>query len=220
MLSSPNTDLSDYLDCLGFGATAYSSSASSTLAKSELGALERVVSTCTLCPLHATRQNTVFGSGHQNARIMFVGEGPGADEDASGEPFVGRAGQLLTKMIEAMKMSRGDVYICNVVKCRPPQNRNPEPGEIASCLGYLREQIKLIDPQIIVALGAVAAKTLLNTEAPISSLRGSFHQSAETLGPKRYSVLPTFHPAYLLRNPEMKKEAWEDLQKVMLSLSS
>ena len=140
---------------------------------------------------------------------MFVGEGPGADEDAQGEPFVGRAGQLLTKMIEAMGLKRSDVYIANIVKSRPPGNRNPEPAEIATCLPFLKKQIEIIQPKVIVCLGKIAAQTLLQTEIPITKLRGQFQDYGGI------QVMPTYHPAFLLRNPPMKKFVWEDLKKVM-----
>ncbi|MFT3916767.1 MAG: uracil-DNA glycosylase [Anaeromyxobacteraceae bacterium] len=167
---------------------------------------------CQRCKLGATRTKLVFGTGNPQAELMFVGEGPGADEDAQGEPFVGKAGQLLTKMIEAMGYARGDVYIANVVKCRPPGNRNPEPDEIEACERYLRAQIDAIRPKIIVALGKFAAQTLLRDTTPITKLRGRW-SSYEGV-----KLMPTFHPAYLLRSPEEKKKAWEDLQLVMREL--
>lgn len=174
-----------------------------------LTALRAEIGECTRCPLHKGRTNLVFGVGNPQASLMFVGEGPGADEDLKGEPFVGRAGQLLTKMIEAMGLQRQDVYIANVVKCRPPGNRNPEPVEIDTCLPYLKNQIEIIQPKIIVALGKFAAQTLLQTEIPITKLRGEFHDYG---GAK---MMPTYHPAFLLRNPTMKRAVWEDLKKVM-----
>lgn len=167
---------------------------------------------CQRCKLHAGRTNIVFGEGHPQARLMFVGEGPGADEDEQGEPFVGRAGQLLTQIIKAMGLAREDVYIANVVKCRPPGNRNPEPDEIAACSPFLQAQISAIGPTVIVALGKFAAQTLLQTETPISRLRGQFH----ALG--GVAVMPTFHPSYLLRNPAAKREVWEDMKLVMKKL--
>jgi DNA polymerase len=172
---------------------------------------------CTRCKLSETRKNIVFGSGSPTAKLMFVGEGPGADEDEQGLPFVGRAGQLLTKMILAMGLSREEVYIANIVKCRPPNNRPPETGEIASCQPFLIQQIEAIRPHIICALGTFAAQTLLSTKIRISDLRGHFHdfQNNAVHGIR---VLPTFHPAYLLRNPPEKKRAWEDLQKIMRAL--
>ena len=167
---------------------------------------------CTRCKLSGGRTHLVFGVGNPAAEVMFVGEGPGADEDRQGEPFVGKAGQLLTKMIEAMGFGRGDVYIANVVKCRPPGNRNPEPDEIEACEPFLRAQIAAIGPKVIVALGKFAAQTLLRDGTPITRLRGRW---ARYGGVK---LMPTFHPAYLLRSPEEKKKAWEDLQLVMKEL--
>lgn len=169
---------------------------------------------CRLCGLGKIRRNLVFGDGNPRAKLVFVGEAPGADEDEQGLPFVGRAGQLLTKIIEAMGLNRKDVYICNILKCRPPQNRNPLPEEIAVCEPFLKQQLKSISPQIICALGTFAAKTLLKTEAPISVLRGRFH-SYEGI-----KLMPTYHPAYLLRNPSAKKTVWEDVQLIMKELQN
>ncbi len=163
---------------------------------------------CKRCKLCSTRKNIVFGSGDPKARLVFVGEGPGADEDQEGLPFVGRAGQLLTKIIEAIRLARDQVYICNVVKCRPPNNRYPEPDEIASCSPFLLRQLESIQPAVICCLGAAASQTILQTKAPIGRLRGRFH---DCLGTK---VMPTFHPSYLLRNPEAKRDVWEDMKKV------
>jgi len=167
---------------------------------------------CTRCKLHKQRNRIVFGDGHPDAKLVFVGEGPGADEDAQGLPFVGRAGRLLTQMIEAMGLQRGDVYICNVVKCRPPENRAPEPDEVAECSPYLLRQIEVINPKVVVCLGAVAAKALLNTTRGISSFRG------EWLDWRGRKLMATYHPAYLLRNPPAKADVWKDLQKVMAEL--
>jgi uracil-DNA glycosylase family 4 len=167
---------------------------------------------CTRCRLHSTRHKIVFGDGNPKAELVFVGEGPGADEDAQGLPFVGRAGKLLTQMIEAMGLQRKDVYICNVVKCRPPENRQPEEDEVSTCSPFLLRQIDTIAPKVIVCLGAVAAKTLLETNRGISQFRG---QWLEFRGRK---LLATYHPAYLLRNPAAKSEVWKDLQKVMAVL--
>jgi uracil-DNA glycosylase family 4 len=167
---------------------------------------------CTRCKLHSTRNKIVFGDGNPKAELVFVGEGPGADEDAQGLPFVGRAGKLLTQMIEAMGLQRKDVYICNVVKCRPPENRQPEEDEIHTCSPFLLRQIDTIAPKVIVCLGAVAAKTLLQTKRGISQFRGEW---LEFRGRK---LLATYHPAYLLRNPPAKSEVWKDLQKVMAVL--
>lgn len=167
---------------------------------------------CRDCKLCGTRTHLVIGEGNARARLVFVGEGPGEQEDLQGRPFIGRAGQLLEKMIEAMGLSRQEVYICNVVKCRPPENRNPEPDEIAACSGYLHRQLASIQPEVVVALGKFAAQTLLATEEKISSLRGRVHPFRGT------KLVPTFHPAYLLRNPPAKKDAWADLQLVMKEL--
>jgi uracil-DNA glycosylase len=164
---------------------------------------------CTRCRLHKGRTNLVFGVGNVNADLMFVGEGPGADEDAKGEPFVGRAGQLLNNMISAMGIKREDVYIANVVKCRPPSNRTPEKDECDVCSPFLMRQIDVIKPKVIVALGAVAAKNLLAVNDSMANLRGRWY---DFRGSK---LLVTYHPAYLLRDPRQKKEAWKDLQMVM-----
>ncbi|HTP67281.1 MAG TPA: uracil-DNA glycosylase [Dongiaceae bacterium] len=167
---------------------------------------------CDRCKLHKARHTIVFGDGSPNARLVFIGEGPGAEEDAQGLPFVGRAGKLLTQMIEAMGLQRKDVYICNVVKCRPPENRTPEPDEVAACSPYLLRQVDAINPKVIVCLGATAAKALLNTTRGITSFRGEW---LEWRGRK---LMATYHPAYLLRNPPAKAEVWKDLQKVMAEL--
>jgi uracil-DNA glycosylase family 4 len=167
---------------------------------------------CTRCKLHKGRNKIVFGDGNPKAELVFVGEGPGADEDAQGLPFVGRAGKLLTQMIEAMGLQRKDVYICNVVKCRPPENRAPEKDEVTTCSPFLLRQIDAIAPKVIVCLGSVAAQTLLETNRGISHFRG---QWLEFRGRK---LLATYHPAYLLRNPSAKGEVWKDLQKVMSAL--
>jgi DNA polymerase len=164
---------------------------------------------CTRCKLHRLgRRQIVYGVGSPRAELMFIGEAPGHDEDLQGIPFVGRAGQLLTKIIEAIDLKRGDVYIANVIKCRPPENRNPEPDEVASCEPFLFRQVQAIKPRVIVALGTFAAQALLRTNDPISRLRGKiFHYGDARL-------VPTFHPAYLLRSPERKREVWEDMKKV------
>ena len=177
-----------------------------------LDEVRRDVGDCRRCKLCDGRRNIVFGSGNPKAKLVFVGEGPGSDEDAQGVPFVGKAGQLLPKMIEAMGYARDDVYICNVVKCRPPNNRNPEPDEIAACEPFLRAQLQSIQPKVIVALGKFAAQTLLRDETRISALRGTWR---EYMG---IPLMPTFHPAYLLRNPAEKRAAWQDLQQVMKRL--
>ena len=170
--------------------------------------LELEVRMCTECELHTTRTQTVFGVGDLQSDWMLIGEAPGFEEDKKGEPFVGRAGQLLNRMLAAIKFERRQVYIANVIKCRPPDNRNPRPTEIAACANYLKAQIKFIQPKIILALGGVAAKALLQTEATVGRLRGQVHTLPDTDIP----VVVTYHPAYLLRSPEQKSAAWEDLQ--------
>jgi DNA polymerase len=178
-----------------------------------LDALRAHIGDCQRCTLAGGRTNLVFGVGDAHAALMFIGEGPGADEDLQGEPFVGRAGQLLTEIItKGMKLRRQDVYIANVVKCRPPGNRNPEPDEIAACLPFLARQIDLVQPRVIVALGTFAAQTLLGVKTPITRMRGVWH---DYLGVK---VMPTFHPAYLLRNPADKRLVWVDIKLVMTEL--
>ena len=175
--------------------------------------LAHEVSGCIKCRLSKTRKQTVFADGSPGARIMFIGEAPGADEDAQGVPFVGRAGQLLTRMIEdGMGLPRSSVYIANVLKCRPPENRNPEPDEIAACRGYLERQIDLVKPEVLVALGKFAAHFLLETDEGITRLRGKWGTY------RGIPVMPTLHPSYLLRQPALKKEAWEDLLAVLARL--
>jgi uracil-DNA glycosylase family 4 len=177
---------------------------------SGLEMLREFIGACTRCKLAPGRTNVVFGVGNPNAELMFIGEAPGADEDLQGEPFVGRAGQLLTDIIErGMGMSRDQVYICNVIKCRPPENRNPEPDEVTSCEPFLFRQIDLIRPKAIVGLGTFAVQALLKVKTPISKLRGQWQQVRGT------RMMPTFHPAYLLRNPADKRLVWADIQEVM-----
>ncbi len=185
-------------------------------AREKIAALEAIradIGDCTRCPLaYAGRHTIVFGDGNPNARLMFVGEGPGADEDASGIPFVGKAGQLLNNMIRAMGLGREDVYIANIVKCRPPGNRVPEPAEANTCSQFLLEQIDVIAPEVVVALGATAAMYLLGVRQSLGSLRGRWH------GCRGAKLLVTYHPAFLLRDPRQKGEAWKDLQRVMEDL--
>ena len=164
---------------------------------------------CQRCRLAKDRNNIVFGAGNSAAKLVFVGEGPGFEEDQQGKPFVGPAGQLLNKIIAAIRLTRAQVYICNIVKCRPPQNRNPQPDEIRTCFQFLERQIAAIRPDLICALGTIAAQTLLNTAEPISRLRGRFHDY------NGIRLLPTYHPAYLLRNPERKRDVWEDMKMLM-----
>jgi uracil-DNA glycosylase family 4 len=173
--------------------------------------IRRDLGDCRRCKLAKTRRNIVFGEGNAKAELMFVGEAPGADEDATGRPFVGRAGQLLTKMIEAIGLRREDVYIANVLKSRPPDNRNPERDEVEACSPFLYRQIAAVGPRLIVTLGNPATQALLETKVGITRLRGDFHPFRRLPGVR---VLPTFHPAYLLRSPDKKREAWEDLKKV------
>jgi len=163
---------------------------------------------CKRCKLHRTRRTIVFGEGNEKATLMFIGEGPGYDEDVQGRPFVGRAGQLLTKIIESIHLAREEVYIANIIKCRPPQNRNPEPDEIQSCNPFLTKQIGAIRPKIICALGTFSAQTLLKTDTKITALRGKLYDL------EGIKVIPTYHPAFLLRNPERKREVWEDMKKI------
>jgi DNA polymerase len=178
----------------------------------ELITLGREASTCQKCRLSGTRTQVVWGVGNPNADLMFVGEAPGRDEDIQGEPFVGRAGQLLTDIIKAMKLTRDDVYIANVIKCRPPENRNPEPDELDACRPYIRRQVELIQPKVIVALGRYGLQSLTEKAYSITSVRGSW------LDYNGIKLMPTYHPAYLLRNPAAKKEVWADMKKVMAEL--
>ena len=188
------------------GAVAHASKAE------QLASLEQQMLKCHQCSLGATRTNLVFGDGSADADLMFIGEAPGQEEDAQGLPFVGRAGKLLDKVIEAMGLKRSDVYIGNILKCRPPGNRNPRPSEVAPCLPHLRRQIAIIAPKVIVCLGGVAAQTLLETSAPVGRLRGTFHDY------EGIPLLVTYHTAYLLRNPAGKADVWEDMKKVLHKL--
>jgi len=179
---------------------------------SALSQLEQRVSGCIACPLHESRTQTVFGVGNPGTRVLFIGEAPGRDEDLKGEPFVGRAGQLLNKILAAIELERKDVYITNILKCRPPNNRDPQENEIRECENYLKEQIKLIQPAVICALGRVSAQWLLQTNAPLGTLRsGEYYYEG-------IRILPTYHPAALLRNPNFKKPAWEDFKKLKAML--
>ncbi len=187
------------------------SEASGTKAE-QLSGLEAEIAACMECTLGETRRNLVFGVGSADADLMFIGEAPGAEEDAQGEPFVGRAGKLLTKIIIAMGLKREDVYIANILKCRPPGNRNPNALEVAHCRPYLNRQIEIIQPKVLVCLGGIAAKTLLNTEAAVGSLRGHFHNY------EGIPVLVTYHPAYLLRNSAGKVPVWEDMKTVLAKM--
>jgi len=178
-----------------------------------MGDVRRSLGDCRRCRLADTRHNIVFGEGSEHARLVFVGEGPGYEEDKQGRPFVGAAGMLLDKIIAAMGLSRQDVYIANIIKCRPPKNRNPQADEIENCQPFLVRQLQVIQPAFICALGNFAARTLLSTDRPISSLRGVFHPWQDGI-----RIMPTYHPAYLLRNPGKKRETWEDIQKLMRAM--
>jgi DNA polymerase len=209
------SDLKTYLEYLkGMGITSLPASEnipekatqSQTLT---LADVRKELGDCKRCKLHRTRKTIVFGEGNEKATLMFIGEGPGYDEDVQGRPFVGKAGQLLTKIIESVNLLREEVYIANIIKCRPPQNRNPEPDEIESCNPFLMKQILVIQPKIICALGTFSAQTLLKTDAKITALRGRFFDL------EGIKVLPTYHPAFLLRNPDRKREVWEDMKKIV-----
>jgi len=179
-----------------------------------LAALEQEMADCHACPLGKTRTNLVFGAGSAEADLVFVGEAPGQDEDEQGIPFIGRAGQLLTKIIESgMKMDRGDVYICNILKCRPPKNRNPLPTEMFTCMPYLERQLEIIQPRVICCLGGIAAKALLNTDDAVGRLRGVWHDW------RGIPLMVTYHPAYLLRNPSGKAKVWSDIKQVIAKLA-
>jgi DNA polymerase len=180
--------------------------------KTTLKEVNKNIAACQECPLAQTRTNVVPGEGDPRADLMFIGEAPGGDEDKQGRPFVGRAGQLLTKIIESVGLKREDVFIGNILKCRPPGNRNPLPGEISACNPFLLKQIDIIKPKVICALGKFAAQTLLGTETPISRLRGKFYDYHGT------KLMPTYHPAYLLRNPRGKSDVWEDMKKIAAEL--
>ncbi|MFO7972591.1 MAG: uracil-DNA glycosylase [Desulfobacterales bacterium] len=179
-----------------------------------LEAIRTDLGDCCRCRLSKSRKHIVFGAGDPHARLVFVGEGPGYDEDQKGEPFIGAAGRLLTKIIEAIKFTRGQVYICNIIKCRPPGNRNPLPDEIEACLPFLKRQLMVIKPDVICALGTFAAQALLDTTLPISKLKGRFHDY------NGIRVLSTYHPAYLLRNPGKKRDVWEDMKILMKVLDT
>ncbi|MFQ6079997.1 MAG: uracil-DNA glycosylase [Thermodesulfobacteriota bacterium] len=176
--------------------------------QSTLAEVKRELGECTRCKLHLTRRHIVFGEGSEKAQLVFIGEGPGEDEDQQGRPFVGKAGQLLTRIINAIGLRREEVYITNIIKCRPPRNRNPQQEEIATCEPFLNKQLEIIQPKIICALGTFATQTLLKTDEKISHLRGRFFSC------RGIKVMPTYHPAFLLRNPHKKREAWEDMKKI------
>jgi DNA polymerase len=221
-----------YLDAMGIERWQRQGSAraSETVMDGSLGALvppghligmdweglQEQVQSCTRCELHASRTQTVFGVGNRQASLMLIGEAPGADEDHQGEPFVGRAGQLLNEMLRAIGLHRSDVYIANILKCRPPNNRDPKPEEATACVGYLLQQIDLIKPKLILALGRIAAQRLLQTDTPLARLRQSVHVMPDTQTP----FVVTYHPAYLLRSPLDKRKAWQDLLFVKKNIES
>ncbi len=196
----------------GAGSTAGPDPLSTASAPSTLDAIASEARLCTKCRLAGTRTQVVWGTGNANADLMFIGEAPGRDEDLKGEPFVGRAGQLLTDIIKAMKLSREDVYIANVIKCRPPENRNPEPDELEMCRPYIRTQIGLIKPKVIVTLGKFAMQSLTGKAHAVSAARGQWTEY------EGIRVMPTYHPAYLLRTPSAKRDVWDDMKKVMAEL--
>jgi len=202
-------------DVAGMGAASSGDEPGrSTVSGLDWETLQARVEACTLCGLHTSRTQTVYGIGYRNADWLLIGEAPGRDEDQQGEPFVGRAGQLLNAMLQAIGLQREQVYIANILKCRPPNNRDPGAEEIVCCEPYLMRQIELIQPRLIVALGRIAAQNLLNTETPIGKLRGRVHQFRDTGIP----LIATYHPAYLLRSPVEKRKAWEDLQLAVVTL--
>jgi uracil-DNA glycosylase family 4 len=207
----------EYLEGMGIVSLPVSGNIPEKPTRSEtltLAEVRKELGDCKRCKLHRTRRTIVFGEGNEKATLMLIGEGPGYDEDVQGRPFVGKAGQLLTKILQAVNLSREEVYIANIIKCRPPQNRNPEPDEIQSCHPFLLKQIRVIQPKIICALGTFSAQTLLKTGAKITALRGKFFDI------EGIKVMPTYHPAFLLRNPERKREVWEDMKKIVESLNN
>jgi uracil-DNA glycosylase family 4 len=211
-VATANTDGHAHAHADAHGGSEGESASGTPVGARGLVVIREEIGECQRCRLAGGRKNIVFGVGNPQAHLVFVGEAPGADEDEQGEPFVGKAGQLLTKMIEAMGYAREDVYICNVIKCRPPGNRNPEPDEVAACEPFLKKQLAALRPRMIVTLGKFAAQCLLRDDTPISRLRGNFRTY------EGISLMPTFHPAYLLRDPSKKKEAWTDLKAVNAAL--
>ncbi len=206
----------EYLKGIGVDTIPFSEDAPRCNIRSKIKILKEIreeLGDCKRCKLYRTRNKIVFGEGNPEAKLMLIGEGPGYDEDIQGKPFVGKAGQLLTKILQAINLQRDEVYITNIIKCRPPQNRNPEYEEIESCYPFLLKQINAIQPKIICALGTFSAQTLLKTDAKITSLRGKLFQFSGI------KVIPTYHPAYLLRNPEKKRDVWDDIKKVANELA-
>jgi len=195
----------EFLDALGFRRLPINM----PKIDNSLDTIRNTLGDCKRCKLHKGRKNIVFGEGNPKAELMFIGEGPGAEEDIQGRPFVGDAGRLLTSLIEKMGFKREEVYIGNIVKCRPPGNRDPEEDEVSACIQFIRSQIEAISPKVIVSLGRVSSQTLLETKTPISKLRGTFYKYCGI------PLMPTFHPAYLLRNPKDKRLVWEDALKVL-----
>ena len=198
----------EYIRGMGILALPLSEKLSQVHRVRSLDEVRKEMGNCKRCKLHRTRRTLVFGEGDESAKLMMIGEGPGYDEDVQGKPFVGKAGQLLTKILQSINLRREEVFIANIIKCRPPQNRNPEPDEIESCSPFLLKQIEAIQPKIICALGAFAAQTLLKTETKITALRGKHYDLAGI------KVFPTYHPAFLLRNPERKRDVWEDMKQI------
>lgn len=206
----------EYLKGMGIDSLSFSKNFLEEPDPSDIFTLHEIraeLGDCKRCKLHRTRRTIVFGEGNEKASLMFIGEGPGYDEDVQGRPFVGKAGQLLTRIIQSIHLQREDVYITNIIKCRPPQNRNPDPDEIETCTPFLMKQIQAIQPKIICALGTFSAQTLLKTNEKITALRG------KTFDLRGIQVIPTYHPAFLLRNPDKKKEVWEDMKKIHQLLS-
>ena len=198
----------DYFSEMEIDISWYKKNNFSQPANTDLQTLDTIIKNCKKCKLHETRINTVFGDGSANAKVMIIGEAPGKDEDISGKPFVGRAGKLLTEILSSINLERKDIFITNTVKCRPPENRNPHDDEIISCSEYLDEQIRLINPKVIVLLGKIAANRILNIDEPISNLRGKKYFIKENNIP----IIVFYHPAYLLRSPLQKSKVWEDLK--------
>ena len=215
-----------YLKEMGISALPISEGNPRRVSSPTLEEIRSEMGNCQRCKLHRTRHTLVFGEGNKKAEFMIIGEGPGYEEDVQGKPFVGKAGQLLTNILQSIHLQRESVYITNIIKCRPPQNRNPEPDEIRSCYPFLFKQIQAIQPRIICALGTFAAQTLLKTDVKITSLRGKFYEFTPLESPairgtpsfltglEGIKVFPTYHPAYLLRNPERKREVWEDMKQI------
>lgn len=207
------SDVSDVVGAIHESPLPYRMATSSPSEPQRLEEIRNELGDCRRCKLHRTRRTIVFGEGNEKASLMLIGEGPGNDEDVQGRPFVGKAGQLLTKILQAIDIEREEVYIANIIKCRPPQNRNPEPDEIENCYPFLLKQIQAIRPRIICALGTFSSQTLLKTDVKITALRGKVYDFSGI------QLFPTYHPAYLLRNPEKKREVWEDMKRIAKALA-